>query len=265
MCIGKRATVPYQPKFSEFSLYSIEELCYYFIERSYVIHEDLVSMELVDWIRDECQLPDLANLLTPDVKKKVTPAIIVTTILEYTRIYNDETIKKTQRILKELSSLRPFERWKQRADYYYQMGRFRQAMDIYFYLLENLSEDESDTKAVLFFDIASILALQFDYERACVYYEKSYAIVPQRQTLIAMLMAKKMGLNDYNYGIYRRENPQWEEEFLNVEERISQADAKWQESRTKQILDNLCNSREEKTALIKNLKKDYRRLGLLKN
>lgn len=265
MCIGKRATSPYRPKFSEFSLYSIEELCYYFIERSYVIHEDLVSHELVDWIKEECDLPDLAAQLEEDVKKKVSPVIVVSTILEYTHIYSDETVKKTEHILREQASLRPYDRWKNRADYYYQMGRFRQAMDIYFYLLEKLSEDEAEKRAVLYFDIASVLALEFDYEKACSYYEKSFELLPERQTLISMLMAKKMGLNDYNYGAYRRENPDWEKEFLEVDSRLNGANAKWQESRTKEILDCFCNSREEKTALIKNLKKDYRRLGLLKN
>lgn len=259
ICVGRRASNPFTPKFSEFSLYSIEELCYYFIERCYVIHEEVICVELVDWIRDECGLKELALKIESDVRKKLSPAVIVPEILEYVGAYDEDTIRKVEKILREQANLRPLQRWKKRADYYYQMGRFRQAFEIYFYCLKNLSEDDTEDKAILYYDLASIFALDFDYTKACEYYEKSYGLRPQRQTRVAFILAKKMQLNDYSFGAFMRENPQWKDEFEEASVRFENIKNQWEESHTKEVYEKVCKDFNGKKELIKNLKKDYRR------
>ena len=42
-------------------MYSIEELCYYFMERVHLLDDSVVSEELVNWIRHECGLTELAR------------------------------------------------------------------------------------------------------------------------------------------------------------------------------------------------------------
>lgn len=259
ICLGKRANLPFIPKFSEFSLYSIEELCYYFMERSYVIDEDIVCRELVDWIGQELGLTELASELDFNLRKRVSASIFVFIILEYCGIYSQEAVKKTERIIREQSLLPFFERWKKRADYHYQMGKFSQAIQIYFYLLQDLPEEETQKKSILYYNIASIYAMDFAFEKACEYYEKSFELQPDTQTRVAFLLAKRMSMDDFHFGGYMREHPQWEQEFTRVNQSMYLVNQKWENSRTKEILTHVSEHTEDRKELIRNLKKDFRR------
>lgn len=46
LCTGNYAKNPFYLKFSDISLYSIEELCYYFMERVHLLDDSIVSAEL---------------------------------------------------------------------------------------------------------------------------------------------------------------------------------------------------------------------------
>ena len=131
LCVGNYAKKPFYVNFSDISLYSIEELCYYFIDRIYLLDYDMMNQQLVDWIRTECGMTKLADELDVYVRKHVSVAAFVTTILESTGLYDENTIRKVDRVLKEQADLSPYERLKHRAEYLYRSGRFRQALDLH--------------------------------------------------------------------------------------------------------------------------------------
>ena len=91
---------------------------------------------------------------------------------------------------------------------------------------------------------------------------------PDRQTRYAYILANKKALTDYAYGAFKRENPNWEEDFLKVEQLCAQADERWLASRERQLVTELARLREEgqleaysqqSQGLIRQLKKDYKR------
>ena len=51
LCVGNYAKTPYYVKISDISLYSIEELCYYFMDKVYLLDDSIVSAELVRWVK----------------------------------------------------------------------------------------------------------------------------------------------------------------------------------------------------------------------
>ncbi len=268
LCTGNYAKNPFYLKFSDISLYSIEELCYYFMERVHLLDDSIVSAELVNWIRHECGLTQLADELDGYVRKHVSVAAFVSTVLDRTGMYDANTIKQIDRLLKEQSSLTSVERYKKRAEYLYQQGRFRQALSIYRELVEYIPSRDSAGRALLYYNMASIYAMDFAYKQAADLYYEAYLLHPDRQTRAAYILANKKALTDYAYGAFKRENPNWEEDFLKVEQLCAQADERWLASRERQLVTELAALREngqldaysqQSQGLIRQLRKDYKR------
>ena len=60
---GKRSTNPYLIKESGISIYTIEELCYYLYNNTYMITKEFFCNELAEYIKTELELPSLAQKL----------------------------------------------------------------------------------------------------------------------------------------------------------------------------------------------------------
>lgn len=268
LCVGKTPKKPFYVKFSDFYLYSMEELCYYFIDKIYVINEDIMCPELVDWIRHECGMEELADELDSYLRRHVSLSAFATTIMEKTGIYDEAFIKKVGHVLKEQSELTPFERQKKTAEYYYQTGRFRQALLTYTKMLEQVQNEDIGKKAMLYYNIASIYAMDFCYEQAAGYYLESYNLQQSKQTRQSYILSNRMAMTDFDFGAFMREHPEWKEDFLQVEQMCFEAKQSWQESKEKQVLTSIYEEREQgktgefykrQSNLIKSLKEDYRR------
>ncbi len=268
LCVGNYAKKPYYVKLSDVNLYSIEELCYYFYDKVRIIDDSIITDELVKWIRTECGLDELANELEIYVRKKVSVAAFVTTILQKTGMYDDKTIRQIEVILKEQSSLTMLERYKKQAEYFYRQGRFRQALVIYAELAEHIPMENRAARALMYYNMASLYALDFAYGLAADYYYKAYCINPDDRIRLAYIIASKKSMTDYAYGGFKRENPDWEADFRRAEEMCEEADRKWQTSNEREILTQLdeCkaggdteNYRRQAKSLISQLKQDYKR------
>lgn len=268
LCTGKRTKNPFYIKFSDFSLYSIEELCYYFIERIYVTNDELKSQELSDWIRNECGLPELSDILDEYLKKGISLPTFVSTILEYVGLYDITTVKKVEQVLKDQETLSPFEKSKQMADYYFQTGRFRQAMGLYTAMLEHTGKQETSKKATLCYDIAAVYAMDFCYEEAARFYKQSYDLQSSPRTRRGYILASRMALSDFEYGEFKRQHSSWGDDFETVEDMYSTAAREWQQSRAKGMLEDIYEHRQKgeveefykgQAQFIGRLKGDYRR------
>lgn len=268
LCVGNYAKTPFYVKLSDVNLYSIEELCYYFMDKVRLIDDSIVTAELVEWIRTECGLAELADELEVYVRKRVSAAAFVTTILEKTGMYDDKTIRQIEVVLKEQSSLTMLERYKKQAEYFYRQGRFRQALVIYAELADYIPMRDTANRALMYYNVASLYALDFAYDIAADYYYEAYLLNPDRQIRLAYIIACRKSMTDYAYGGFKRENPEWAEDFACAEELCADAEQKWQTSKEKETLAQLaeykaCGDMEnyycQADSLITQLKYDYKR------
>lgn len=268
ICLGKYAKTPFFIKFSEIYIYSIEELCYYFMENIYVIDSNVMTMELVEWIKEECGIVDLAEQLQPLVRKKSSISLFVSTILEYMKLYDEQEIRKAVRIIREHEFLSPFERWKKKAENEYRMGRFHQAQRIYEYLLTETDIEDTQTRALLLYNIGSVLAMDFAFEAAAEYYLESYQLQQSRKTRIAYIFAIKYLKNDFEYGVFCREHEEWEEDFHTVDKMSRQTQQMWETSKSCKVIQQLKDVKRKgeiadyqkmREDLLFQLKKDFRR------
>ena len=268
LCIGEYAKTPYYVKVSDIYLYSIEELCYYFMDKVYMLDDSIVTIELVNWIGDECGLTELAEELESYPRKHVSVAAFVSTILEKTGMYDENIIRRIDNILKEQMNMTPIDRYKKQAQYLYKQGRFKQALDIYSGLLDYVSKNDNLQRAQLLYNMASIYAMDFAYERAAEFYYKAYLLQPEEQNRIAYILANRKAMTDYAFGNFKRENPDWNMDFVQVEEMCLHADEKWHSSKEKKFLEGIYAYKEkgeieehnkQKDVLVKKIKKDYKR------
>lgn len=267
LCVGNYAKTPYYVKISDISLYSIEELCYYFMDKVYLLDDSIVSAELVRWIKLECGLTELAEELEIFVRKRMSAASFVTTILERTNMYDESTIKRIEQILKEQANLSSADRYRKQAEYLYKQGRYRQALIIYSELLDYLPKRDNLARAQLYYNIATIYAMDFAYNKAADFYYESYRLYPDRQARLAYILACRRSMSDYIYGSFKRENPDWEEDFREIEEQCARVEERWHTSKEKAMLSELFTYRDQGQteeyyqmagALLRQLKRDYK-------
>ena len=268
ICLGKYAKNAFFIKFSEISIYSIEELCYYFMENIYVIDSDIMTIELVDWIRSECDLSELAEELTVLVRKKASISLFVIAVFEYTKFYEEQDIKRAARILKEQEFLTPFEKWKKKAEYEYRLGRFHQAQHIYEFLLGQTPIDDISTRALLLYNLGSVFAMDFAFKEAAEYFWESYQLQKSQKTRIAYIIAIKYEKNDFEYGRFQRAHEEWNEEFRIVEKIYQQTQQEWEVSKTYDVINQIKREKKHgqiskyqqmRNDLLFQLKRDFRR------
>ena len=257
LCVGNFANCPFYLEISDIYVYSIEELCYYLIDKIHLLDSDLMNQRLTEWIRKECGLKELADELDIYIRKKLSLAAFVTTILEKTQIYDEQIVRKVDRILKEQAALTPFERMKKRAEHYFATGRFAQAGKIYQELLLQPGVEER-SKAILYHNLASVYAMDFAYEQAAKYYLEAYRISGDRHIRQTYIQAMRMALSDYDYGVFMRDNPDWEDDFATVAKLWEATDSDWCTSAEISILAKW-KDRGSDAEIMKALKDDYRR------
>ena len=57
---GRRAENPYYMERFYVNLYSVEELCFLFVDRAELLDAEIVQKGMIRWLEEECSLSDLA-------------------------------------------------------------------------------------------------------------------------------------------------------------------------------------------------------------
>jgi hypothetical protein len=139
---------------------------------------------------------------------------------------------------------------------------------IYRELVDYIPSRDTATKALMYYNMASIYATDFAYSLAADYYYESYLLKPDRQTRLSYILANKLAMTDYAYGAFKRENAEWEQDFETVEVMYSDTLSKWEVSKEKQLLTDIKELKEngdmenyylQTKSLISRLKSDYKR------
>ncbi|MGB8453014.1 MAG: hypothetical protein WCD89_11885 [Anaerocolumna sp.] len=127
ICNGRQADKPFYFKLTDTSVYSIEELCYYFYHNIEIIHEDLFDQALLDWIREDLKLGERADKLLELLDSKAGLKDYVVCVLCSADYYSEAEIKKLILIMDELEKLTPIDKKKKKADNYMKYRQFTEA------------------------------------------------------------------------------------------------------------------------------------------
>ena len=260
---GRRADSPYYMERFYVNLYSVEELCFLFVDRAELLDADIMQRELVRWLESQCGLSDLAHTLDALLNKKGSVAAFVGAILEYVNIYPENVIQWTEEIVRGNEGLNPQERMKAKADYLLGEKRYLAALQQYQNLVQETPENEKLLLAKLYHNMGTACAGMFLYAQAAEWFMKAYETDGRREGLSMYLAALRMGRQEKAYIDYIAEHPEYHELSLEVERMMKRAEGSFEGTDENRMLVTYQVMREEGAGALGGSAPYYEEIGKL--
>lgn len=194
---GKRSINPYLIKESGINIYSIEELCYYIYNNTYMIGREFFCEELAEYVKVELELPSLAQKLKYGIDHNSDILTMVSDILMASNYYSAEERENIINTLKALSSKSKSERMKARADMLLERKKYISAANAYKDIL-NVNDEVYSTEfvATVWNNIGITYTKQFLFEDACRCFKTACDINRQEDYFDNMVCAAIFSAND---------------------------------------------------------------------
>ena len=173
LCTGKYAKTPYFFSSLCVNVYCVEELCYLFTSNPFMIHTDIMSKELAEWLDQECELKELSHQLLQLFRKGSQASTFVLTILDYVNYCTDIEKKKIEAVLSGNAGLSEYARRKNQGDFLLKNRRYRMALTIYEDLSHELPDTESALKPLLYHNMGVTYAHFFLFELAAKFFKRA--------------------------------------------------------------------------------------------
>ena len=194
---GKRSINPYLIKESGINIYSIEELCYYIYNNTYMIGREFFCEELTEYVKVELELPSLAQKLKYGIDHNSDILTMVSDILMASNYYSADERENIINTLKALSSKSKSERMKARADMLLERKKYISAANAYKDIL-NVNDEVYSTEfvATVWNNIGITYTKQFLFEDACRCFKTACDINRQEDYFDNMVCAAIFSAND---------------------------------------------------------------------
>ena len=252
LCVGNYASCAYCFEGLNLKVYCIEELCYCLKENAFLLDRDIMSDRIVDWLRQECGLQDLAVDLYTMVHKKGSLSAFVSRILEYAGFYDKTVVRDVEQTLKKGAGLNIIEKRKMRIDYLVEQKKYLTAISEYDALIASWEEaagggelQAAELKSSLYHNRGTALAGLMRYAEAAESFYKAYETDGNRESLKCFLSAKRMELDDKEYVAYAASLPDAAELVLELEQDVERLNSRWEEETDYLRLMERGNLREE--------------------
>lgn len=242
---GRYAEEPYFVDKFYVNLYSVEELCYLFVEKAELLDQDVMQPGMVRWLDEQCGLNQLAHTLYTLLNQKGSTVAYVGTILEYVNLYPEEVIARTEEIIKSNEGLSPYERGKAKADYLLQNRKYHAALEQYYSLIAQIPETDRILRAKIMHNMGVVYAGLFMFRQAADWFMQSYQLEQDRESLMSYLAALRMHYQDKDYITFISEHPEYHDASLKVEKQIEQAAGQFEGTDENRMLFTLQVFKEE--------------------
>ncbi|MDR0963955.1 MAG: hypothetical protein LBM60_04995 [Clostridium sp.] len=266
--LGQYALNPYTFETLGLRVYCIEELCYVIKENAFLLDEEFLTKEMIEWIVQDLHLPELAMGLRERLQKHCPLQEQVVFLLEYTGFYEADTIRRIQEILRKGEGRNQYERMKLRADSYARRKRYASALSIYMEIHRKLQNEEgyqqdriSSFETSILHNEGVIFAMLMRYTEAAACFQKAYKASADEKELFAYLAAVRLQKSDAEYIAFAAEHPEYFTQSLLVEQRLEEMKSAWQrEDDPISLLPNDPNDKTTWNPLIHEMKEKYRRM-----
>ena len=177
VCTTKQAETPFTFLNTKVEIYTYEELCFYIYNNTVLISKSSLSDKLFDWIRNEIDMPELADRLTGLANKTAFAQDLLVEILNAGNYYEPSEIKVYVEAWQKYRRLTASQRMKLKADGYLGYRRYIKAASIYDDIIAK--QDEITDKVFLgnvYHNRAVAAASNMDIEDAKKYFLKAYEL-----------------------------------------------------------------------------------------
>lgn len=201
LCHKKRAKRPYEISRVHMRIYTIEELCYYICNNLYLIDHMIMNRRLCDWLQDELDLGEMAEMLRRELDQNASLSEFVLTILKGSVIYAPLEITKIQNLLEQLQNQKDVEKAKYKADTLLKAGEYASAILVYQSVINRERDDSVDKTFYgrIYACLGTAYGSLFLYEEAAAMYREAYHICEEPDMLKAYLYCCQRYLPEEDY------------------------------------------------------------------
>lgn len=193
LCKGRLSENPYYIVGLGMNIYSIEELCYYFVKDAYILDADIMDEKLCDFIGKELGLANIADNLRSLIRGGASLGQFVTTLLSMVGYLEDEELSKIKQVLVDNASLGFAQKRKRRADNLLEAKKFTRAIDEYQYMLNRLNKsEEPEMYSLILHNIGVAYARLFMYDKASYYFKEATMLNDDEELLIHYLQSLRL-------------------------------------------------------------------------
>ncbi|MCR4991336.1 MAG: hypothetical protein K6A38_10820 [Lachnospiraceae bacterium] len=266
ICTGRYAETPYYVNSVCVSVYSVEELCYLFALNPFIITKDFMDAPLTDWLRNECELEELAKKLTDLRLRGCSLGEFINTFLDYVNYCDPEERKIIDEIIKSNSGISDLERRKHQGDYLLRNSMYEAAIEEYEGLLSELPDVDAKLRPIIYHNMGYAYASMFMFDVASKYFRRSYEMTGLVDTAIQYLASMRLHLSDEKYLSFIAKNPELHDVSLRLEATMKKAVGNFEASRENTMLSalniykdegNVSSYYEEIDRIILKLKENY--------
>ena len=242
---GEYASTPYYMEKFYVNIYSVEELCYFFVEKAELLDQDVMQRDLVQWLDEQCGLSQLAHTLYSLLNQNGSIVAFAGTILEYVNLYPPEVVSQTEQIIRNNEGLNPYERGKAKADYMLQNRKCFTALKQYYNLLAQIPDTDTLLRARILHNMGVACAKLFLFKHAADRFLEAYETDGNEESLELYLASLRMHYEDKDYVAYIAEHPEYHETSLKVERQMERAYGQFEGSDENRMLFTLQVFKEE--------------------
>lgn len=235
LSVGNYAAHPFCLEGLGLRVYCLEELCYCLKENAFLLDMDLLSDKLVNWIREECGLEDLAKELYTMVHRKGSLSAFVIRILEYTGFYELQEMQEVERTLKRGAGLSVLEKRALRIDQLLDLHKYVAAVAEYDALLADWEEASAqsstarpDLRSRLLHNRGIALAGLMRFGHAAESFYAAYETDGSEESLRSFFLAKRMELKTRDYVSFAAGMPEYTDVTLKLEKDVERMNKAWE-------------------------------------
>lgn len=192
VCHKKKAEVPYLLKTIGKSIYTIEELCFYFWQYAQLLGESFQDQSEIQWIREQLGLTALAAELSSLLQKKAEKEELAKAVFQSVHYLSEEELAIYSKNLKKLQNLSPFERNKRKADDLVCNGQYYKALYEYSLLLKEEEAKEEGTASRIYHNMGVASGRMFLFRESAEYFLKAFLAAPDKESLRQYKLAVRL-------------------------------------------------------------------------
>ena len=224
-CNQPIAALPYYIEGISWNVYSLEELCYYIENNTYLLERDFMTEELCTWVGKEIKNEKLAERLRDILRMDGRLSEYVLAILVECGYTPKETIREVVRLIREMEEKSDFECNKVRADRLMEKEKYLSSIYEYKNLLDSNDAGEQPPELIgnIWHNLGTAYARLFLFQEAIHCYERAYYMNNNAESLKEALMAYRCMKDDDGFYKVAKTNGLSEEEITRLKTEISLA------------------------------------------
>lgn len=191
LCKEPIAAMPYYIEGVSWNVYSLEELCYYVENNTYLLERDFMTEELCTWIGKEVNNIILAEKLRDIIRMNGKLSEFVQLLLESCGYCPKDVIQEIIAVLREMEEKTDFECNKMRADRLLEKEKYLSSIYEYKSLLDSdeAGEQSKELLGSIWHNLGTAYARMFLFAEAIHCYEKAYKLNNNTESLRQCIMA----------------------------------------------------------------------------